>query len=236
MKYRRDNKKLLLWGYTIFIVGIITSLIINVLNTKNVFNMYIIALVFGVLILSYIIFYPIYIKVNKKPLQLEDNYLDFYVSFNKKNKAFKLSSLFIDILELALIVSAGLYYIYKMQFDSVYEIYPLIGFLLLIVVNLYIIIRDIIKLNTLDRIDAFQYGFESYTKQKEEQVLPEADIDNSLSDLNGYVYEMVDDNDEILGGCIVNINHNTNINHLDFLFVKVGIQSKGMGQVIWKEI
>lgn len=65
MKYRRDNKKLLLWVYIIFIAGIITSLIINVLNTKNVFNMYIIALVFGVLILSYIIFYPIYIKANK---------------------------------------------------------------------------------------------------------------------------------------------------------------------------
>lgn len=47
---------------------------------------------------------------------------------------------------------------------------------------------------------------------------------------------MVDDNDEILGGCIVNINPNTNINHLDFLFVKVGIQSKGIGQAIWKEI
>lgn len=199
MKYRRDNKKLLLWGYTIFITGIITSLIINVLSTKNVFNMYIIALVFGVLILSYIIFYPIYIKANKKTLQLEDNYLAFYVSFNKKNKALKISSLFIDILELTLLVSAGLYYIYKMQFDSIYGIYPLIGFLLLIVVNLYIIIREIIKLNTLDRIDAFQYGFESYTKQKEEQVLSEADIDNSLSDSNGYAYEMVDDNDEILG-------------------------------------
>ena len=86
-----------------------------------------------------------------------------------------------------------------MQFDSIYGIYPLIGFLLLIVVNLYIIIREIIKLNTLDRIDAFQYGFESYTKQKEEQVLSEADINNSLSDSNGYAYEMVDDNDEILG-------------------------------------
>lgn len=64
MKYRRDNKKLLLWVYTIFIASIITGLIINVLNTKNVFNMYIIALVFGVLILSYLIFYPIYIKAN----------------------------------------------------------------------------------------------------------------------------------------------------------------------------
>ena len=48
-------------------------------------------------------------------------------------------------------------------------------------------------------------------------------------------YEMIDDNDEILGGVIVEINDD-NINHLDFLFVRVGIQSKGIGQAIWKEI
>ena len=55
MKFRRDNKKLLLWVYAIFILAIITSLIINVLNTKKVLNMYIIAGVFGALILSYLI-------------------------------------------------------------------------------------------------------------------------------------------------------------------------------------
>ena len=31
------------------------------------------------------------------------------------------------------------------------------------------------------------------------------------------------------------INEN-NINHLDFLFVRVGVQSKGIGQAIWKKI
>lgn len=46
---------------------------------------------------------------------------------------------------------------------------------------------------------------------------------------------MIDDNDEILGGVIVEINDD-NINHLDFLFVRVGVQSKGIGQAIWKEI
>ncbi len=46
---------------------------------------------------------------------------------------------------------------------------------------------------------------------------------------------MVDDDNEILGGVIVEINDD-NINHLDFLFVRVGIQSKGIGQAIWKEI
>ena len=46
---------------------------------------------------------------------------------------------------------------------------------------------------------------------------------------------MIDDNDEILGGVIVEINDD-NINHLDFPFVRVGVQSKGIGQTIWKEI
>ena len=54
--------------------------------------------------------------------------------------------------------------------------------------------------------EVFQYGFESYTKQKEEQVLPEKDIDDCLNNPNGYAYEMVDDDGSILGGSIVNIN------------------------------
>ena len=84
--------------------------------------------------------------------------------------------------------------------------------------------------------EAFQFGFESYTKKKEEQVLPEEDIDNCLNDPNGHAYEMIDDNGSILGGAVVNVNPETNINHLDFMFVRVGVQSKGIGQAIWKEI
>lgn len=39
--------------------------------------------------------------------------------------------------------------------------------------------------------------------------------------------------DEIVGGVIVTINEN-NHNHLDFLFVKVRVHSKGIGKTIWK--
>ena len=84
--------------------------------------------------------------------------------------------------------------------------------------------------------EAFQYGFESYTGCKEEQVLPESHIDACLDNSNCYAYMMVDDNDEILGGSIVTINLETNENIIDFMFVKVGVQSKGIGQQIWKEI
>ena len=83
-------------------------------------------------------------------------------------------------------------------------------------------------------IEAFQYGYESVYGEDKGQVLPDKDIDDDLSNNNSYAYEMIDNN-EIVGGVVVTINKN-NHNHLDFLFVKVGVQSKGIGQKIWKEI
>ena len=83
--------------------------------------------------------------------------------------------------------------------------------------------------------EAFQYGYESLYGKSEEQILPEKDIDNNLNNENSYAYEMIDNN-EIVGGVIVTIDEKTNHNRLDFLFVKIGVQSKGIGQTIWKQI
>ena len=93
--------------------------------------------------------------------------------------------------------------------------------------------KDIIEFKKLMQ-EAFQYGYESIYGRDKEQVLPDKDIDDNLKNPKSYAYEMID-NDEIIGGVIVTINKN-NHNHLDFLFVKVGVQSKGIGQTIWKEI
>lgn len=82
--------------------------------------------------------------------------------------------------------------------------------------------------------ESFQYGYESVYGKDNSQVLPEKDIDKSLNNSKCHSYEMIDDNNEIIGGVIVEINDD-NINHLDFLFVKVGDQSKGIGQEIWEE-
>ena len=82
--------------------------------------------------------------------------------------------------------------------------------------------------------ESFQYGYESVYGGDKEQVLPDKDIDENLKDPNSYAFEMID-NKRIVGGVIVTINENNN-NHLDFLFVSVGVQSKGIGQAVWKEI
>ena len=84
-------------------------------------------------------------------------------------------------------------------------------------------------------IEAFQYGYESYCGKDKEQVLPKKDIDDDLKKKNSFAYEMIDNN-EIVGGAIVTINEKTNKNYLDFLFVKVGVQSKGIGKKIWDKI
>lgn len=83
--------------------------------------------------------------------------------------------------------------------------------------------------------EAFQFGYESVYGKSEELILPEQDIDRSLNNPKCEAFEMTDSNGEILGGAVVEINADK-INHLDFLFVRVGIQSKGIGQAIWKEI
>ena len=83
--------------------------------------------------------------------------------------------------------------------------------------------------------EAFQYGYESFCGEDKEQVLPEKDIDDDLKKKNSFAYEMID-NDDIVGGVIVTIDTKTQHNYLDFLFVKVGAQSKGIGKKIWDEI
>jgi len=48
--------------------------------------MYTMTIIMGIAIVAYFIFYSIDVKRRKAPLELEDNYLAFYVSANKHNK------------------------------------------------------------------------------------------------------------------------------------------------------
>lgn len=100
----------------------------------------------------------------------------------------------------------------------------------------------ILEVLSEDRLEQFKkdikaaFRFGAYEGMgTDEEVLPEEDLDRSLNAEGAAVYAAMD-NGEILGGVIVNINEKTNINHLDFLYVKVGQQGKKIGQFIWKEI
>lgn len=90
--------------------------------------------------------------------------------------------------------------------------------------------------------EAFQHGFQAYNKDDSEedsnqwQVLPDRDFYQSLRAEGAEAYEAVDVDDQRVGGAIITIDNSSHSGELAFLYVKVGIQSKGIGQAIWKAI
>lgn len=80
--------------------------------------------------------------------------------------------------------------------------------------------------------EAFQKGFEAVYGKTEGTILPEKDIDRSLNAVGSVAYKAVI-NGEMVGGAIVVIDNETQHNHLDLLYVKYGIQTKGVGFAIW---
>lgn len=86
-----------------------------------------------------------------------------------------------------------------------------------------------------DMQEAFQKGFEDVYGKTEGTILPEKDIDNSLNTKGALAYKAVVNN-KIVGGAIVVINEETQHNELHFLYVKYGVQTRGIGKMIWDEI
>lgn len=86
-----------------------------------------------------------------------------------------------------------------------------------------------------DMQEAFQKGAMAEYNDLNVEILPEKDIEESLSKKGATAYKAVVDG-KMLGGVIVVIDETTQHNHLDFLYVKYGAQSKGIGQKIWNEV
>ena len=85
--------------------------------------------------------------------------------------------------------------------------------------------------------EAFQHGFMAYYKDDNQwQVLPDKDFYQSLEAEGAEAYEAISEDDQRLGGAIIAIDKAEHRGELAFLYVKVGVQSKGIGQSIWKSI
>ena len=83
--------------------------------------------------------------------------------------------------------------------------------------------------------EAFQKGFEAKFGQTDTVILPEKDLDNALNQKGAIAYKAMIDG-EMVGGAIIATDAATQWGHLDFLFIKYGVQSRGIGKAIWFEI
>ena len=86
-----------------------------------------------------------------------------------------------------------------------------------------------------DMQEAFQKGFEVVYGKTNGIILPEQDIDRSLNEKGAIAYKAVVDGN-MVGGAVVVIDKVTQYNHLHLLYVKHGIQAKGIGFLIWNQI
>ena len=94
--------------------------------------------------------------------------------------------------------------------------------------------NDIKQFKT-DIQEAFQKGFEDVYGKTDGIILPEKDIDRSLNAEGAVAYKAIV-NGEFLGGAVVVIDDKAQHNNLDLLYVKYGIQTKGVGYQIWNAI
>lgn len=92
-----------------------------------------------------------------------------------------------------------------------------------------------IKQFILDTQEAFQKGYEDYFGKCEDTIIPEKDIMHSYNAKGSHAL-VAEDDGKIIGGAIVVVNEKTQINDLHILYVKVGVQGKGIGYFIWSEI
>ena len=87
----------------------------------------------------------------------------------------------------------------------------------------------------IDMQISFQQGAVDEFGETEGEILPESHIDYSLSAEGSVAYEALIDGKSV-GGAVVVIDSKTQHNRLDFLYVKVDVQSKGVGKAIWQGI
>ena len=85
-----------------------------------------------------------------------------------------------------------------------------------------------------DMQEAFQRSAED-TYGPGPEILPESHIDRSLNAEGAAAYAAIVDG-EMVGGAIIAVDRDTAEGGLSFLYVKHGVQSKGIGKAIWSAI
>lgn len=82
---------------------------------------------------------------------------------------------------------------------------------------------------------AFQQSFEAENGPFDKTILPREDVEESLASEGAKAF-FAEQDGEIVGGVLVQINPETQINSLDLLYVRPTAQNSGVGHKIWAAI
>lgn len=82
---------------------------------------------------------------------------------------------------------------------------------------------------------AFKKGYVDEYGETDEEIIPREDVVNSFNEEGAESYNIVY-NGEIVGGTVLKICPETNINELLLIYIRVDCHSKGLGLAAWKSI
>lgn len=91
----------------------------------------------------------------------------------------------------------------------------------------------------LDNQYAFKYGACEEFGSRDDHFEDDGEIisrDTIEKSIDGGVAYRIRDNGKIVGGLVLQINEETQHNHLDLLFVSPDVHSKGIGFAAWQEV
>lgn len=81
-----------------------------------------------------------------------------------------------------------------------------------------------------------EFGLRDDHFEEAGQIISRRTIEDSLDACGAEAYRIFSEDGQAVGGVILNINPQTNHNHLEILFVHPEAHSKGIGQAAWRAI
>ena len=153
VKIREDNKKIYTFMYILLTIYAGVVAYINIMHTKNLVVLY---TLFGTTIFMLILTTIFLIIKRKKNITLVDSEpteILLYQSTAKENKKTKILVVFFDLLSILLLSGLTYYFFFKMDYVRAYDYYGLIIMGAILLFLILILVKDIIRINQLDRCD-----------------------------------------------------------------------------------
>ena len=166
IKIREDNKKIYKLIY--IMLGIYSCIVfyLNIMNVQSLPLLYSLFASTSLILVLLIVLGIIKRKRNIVEINYQHSQLLFYQSTYKNNKKLKLLTILFDVLGIISLTSLTLYFYIKMDFIRVYDIYGLIALGAVLLFLIFILVKDIVKYNQIDRVEVSNSIFNIYSYDK----------------------------------------------------------------------
>lgn len=166
VKLREDNKKNYKSIYIILLLSAVLISYISIMNTQKLWVLYSLLAAISLILVSLIIVDIILRIKNKTKINITDTETIYYQSNNKNNKRLKVLIVIFDALSIISFVVLALYYNFVMKMTEIYAYYILVSLGAVLLFQVVILLKDILKIEVIDRVEASNSIFNIFSYDK----------------------------------------------------------------------